>query len=206
MDELILRQIKRSIETLDIENELWKLFESIGLRSRKPPKNKESLLYVENILGLTARQLTLLHILSEKKAFEIFGSQGQYQMESVTEYNEFVSALISRVLEYTAGAIDLLMLAEILNLDTSPEVLGNNPEIVKTIIEEDPELDQISELSEILGITYLEVIVALYKEGQIKIEPEDVEWIILDLMYDYSYSDYEIFAVMSFSIIQTPEG
>ena len=205
MDELILRQIQQSIETLDIENELWKLFESIGLRRRKPPKNEESLPYVENILGLTARQLTYLSILGEEKAFEIFRSQGQYKMESVTEYNEFVSALISRVLEYTAGSIDLLRLAQILDLDTSPEILRKNPGIVNIIIEEDPELDQISELSENLGIKYLEVIVALYKEGQIKLEPKDVEWFILDLTYDYNFSDYEIFAAMSFSVIQILE-
>lgn len=75
MDKLILRQIQQSIETLDVENKLWKLFEDIGLRKREPPKNGESLPYVESILGLTARQLTYLSILDEKKAFEIFGSQ-----------------------------------------------------------------------------------------------------------------------------------
>lgn len=199
MDELILRQIQRSIETLDIENELWKIFKDI------PPEREKSLPYVKIILGLTARQLTLLHILGDKKAFEMFRSQGQYQMKSVTEYNDFVSELISRVLEYTAGSIDLLRLAQILGLDTSLEVAGNNPEIVKMIIEEDPELDQISELSVIHGITYLEVIVALYMEGRIKIEPKNVEWFILDLMYDYNFSNYEIFTAMSFSIIQTLE-
>ena len=205
MDELILRQIQQSIETLDIENELWELFESIGLRSRKPPKNEESLPYVENILGLTARQLTFLHILGEEKAFEMFRSQEQYKMESVAEYNEFVSALISRVLEYTAGSIDLLRLAQILGLDTSPEVLSNNPGIVRIIKEEDPDLSQISELSEKHGMIYLETILALYKEGQIKIEPNDAEWFVLDLIYDYTYLNYEIFTVMSFSIIQTLE-
>lgn len=126
-------------------------------------------------------------------------------MKSATEYNDFVSALISRVLEYTAGAIDLFRLARTLGLDTSPDVLRNNPEIVKIIIEEDPELDKISELSESLGITYLEVIVALYKKGQIKLEPKDVEWFILDLTYDYNFSDYEIFTAMSFSVIQILE-
>ena len=205
MDKLILRQIQQSIETFDIENKLRKIFEGIGLRSSKPPEREKSLPYVENILGLTARQLTFLHILGEEKAFEMFRSQGQYQMEDVTEYNELVSEFISMVLDYTAGSIDLLRLAQILDLDTSPEVLKNNPEIVRIIIEEDPELTQISELSGSLGITYLEAIVALYKNGQIKIEPKDVEWFIIDLMYDCNFSNYKIFTAMSFSIIQTQE-
>jgi hypothetical protein len=205
MDELILRQIQQSIETLDIEDKLWKIFKIIGLRREKPPEREKSLPYVKNILVLTARQLTLLHILGEEKAFKIFRSQGQYQIESVTEYNDLVLEFISMVLDYTAGAIDLLRLAQILDLDTSPEVLKNNPEIVRIIMEEDPELTQISELSESLGITYLEAIVALYKKGQIKMEPKYVECFIIDLMCDCNFPNYEIFTAMSFSIIQTQE-
>ena len=108
------------------------------------------------------------------------------------------------VLSYTVGAIKLLSLARLLDFNTSPSILLENSYIVEWIEEglnEQKRCTIISELSEEYGVVGLEVLIRLYIDQRVTIEPGDIETIIIDLIYDCEVPRSLTFSAMRFSLI-----
>lgn len=209
MEKELLQKLENAIRNYGIDNQLGALFENHGLKRHSAANNPEQLYVIKKTLEITADLFGHISTIGGDEAAEAeFKSKKDVSALASTyklTFYELMIDLIDIVLSYTVGAINFLSLVRLLEFDTSPSILSGNSDIIEWIEEglnEQKRCTIISELSEEYGVVGLEVLVRLYIDQRVTIEPSDIETIIVDLIYDCEVPRSLIFWAMKFSLIR----
>lgn len=209
MEKELLQKLENAIRNYGIDNQLGALFENHGLKRLSTANNPEQLCVIKKTLEITADLFGHISTIGGDEAAEAeFKSKKDVSALASTyrqTFHELIIDLIDIVLSYTVGAINLLSLVRLLEFDTSPSILSGNSDIIEWIeasLNEQKRCTMVSELSEEYGMVGLEVLVRLYIDQRVTIEPDDIETIIVDLIYDCEIPRSQIFWTMRFSLIQ----
>lgn len=209
MEKELLQKLEDAIRNYGIDNQLGTLLEKHGLKRHSAANNPEQLCVIKKTLEITADLFGHISTIGGDEAAEAeFKSKKDVSAQASTykpTFYELIIDLIDTVLSYTVGAINLLSLVRLLEFDTSPSTLSGNSEIIEWIeasLNEQKRCTIISELSEEYEVVGLEVLVRLHIDQRVTIEPDDIETIIVDLIYDCEVPRSLIFSAMRFSLIQ----
>ncbi len=209
MDKELLPKLENAIRNYEIDYQLGALLENHGLKRLSTANNPEQFYVIMKTLEITADLFGYINTMGGDEVAEAeFKSKRDVSALAFAyglTFDELITDLIDTVLSYTVGVIDLLSLAHRLDFNTSPSILSENSNIVEWIearLNEQKRCTMISELSEEYGAVGLEVLVRLYIDQRVTIEPSDIKTIIIDLIYDCEVPRSLIFSAMRFSLIR----
>ena len=209
MEKELLQKLENAVRNYGIDNQLGALLENHGLKRHSTANNPKQLCVIKKTLEITADLFGHISTIGGDEVAEAEFKSNKDVSALASNYEptfyELIIDLIDIVLSYTVGAINLLSLVRLLEFDTSPSILSGNSDIIEWIVEglnEQKRCTIISELSEEYGVVGLEVLVRLYIDQRVTIEPSDIETIIVDLIYDCEVPRSKIFWIMRFSLIR----
>lgn len=208
LDEELLPKLEDAIRNYGIDDQLGYLLRNHGLKCFRTANNLEQLYVIMKTLEITADLFGHISTIGGDEAAEAeFKSKKDVSAlasDLGLTFDELIIDLIDMVLSYTVGAINLLSLARLLRFNTSPSILSEKSSIVEWIeamLNEWKRCTMISELSEEYGAVGLEVLVRLYIDQRVTIEPRGIKTIIIDLIFDCEVPRSLIFSAMRFSLI-----